>query len=176
MINDPLLPSTRSTSRADSTWAPPVHEAVRVDASPAHGRASSSCASSSSASRTATASRSRRRHPAISSRILAVGLSTSAMFALTAGYASAERKSAPTPVDGVTPAQDGIVQQPAQDQTAQQNATAQQPVTGLVSPQQVSPQQATPRVVQVPVKPAAPATPAPRGSGGGNTQQSSGSN
>lgn len=164
MINDPLLNKPSS----HDAWAPPAPSDVagspRPRTSPTHART-------------------RRRRPATSARILAVGLSTSAMFVLTAGYATAAKKNeVPQPTTGglgTAPTTNGEQassqnQQSAQQQAAPQQAVPQQSTPQEAAPQQTAPQQAAPQnVVQVPVQPVAPANP---GSGGGNNQPSSGSN
>lgn len=162
MINDPLLPSSRRTDES-STWAPPSIESV-----PSVDR----MATGPAAARLSAPRPSRRRHPALSARILAVGISTSAMFALTAAYASAEQRQAPQPVEGG--AAGGT--NPASATANSNGASATQPrsnATPRNDSQQAAPRQTQPNVVQVPVEPVAPAWP---GSGGGNPQQSSGSN
>ena len=162
MINDPLLRAAQSTQDDPRQWAPPTQPSLPASAA---RRAGSLTPSDAGSPRGAAK---RKRHPAVSSRILAVGLSTSAMFALTAGYASAERKSVAQPVDGAgTPLTDDPIATAPNQPIAQPDATTPAPA------QQRTPQ-TTPRVVQVPVAPVAPATPSRNG--GGNTQQSSGSN
>lgn len=152
MINDPLL----NKSRDPDAWDPPV-AATRPPA---------------------TTRRTRRRKTATSARILAVGVSASAMFALTANYGASAKRHAPSqPLDhGVgtdriqgdqtNASATGLQQQSQQSATAQPNQSR----AATASPQQT--QTNAPRVVQVPVQPAAPADP---GQSGGNTQQSSGS-
>jgi hypothetical protein len=69
MINDPLL--------NNNTGMPPVHPAPPV-------------------ARTARTS-GRKKHPAVSARILAVGLSTTALIGLTTGYTLAQKTPATQP-------------------------------------------------------------------------------
>jgi len=64
MINDPLL----NTTAIDVPPAPPVARTARTG--------------------------SRKKHPAISARILAVGLSTTALIGLTTGYTLSQKVSA----------------------------------------------------------------------------------
>ena len=67
MINDPLL----NTTTTDVPPAPPVARTARTG--------------------------SRKKHPAISARILAVGLSTTALIGLTTGYTLAQKTPAAQP-------------------------------------------------------------------------------
>lgn len=166
MINDPLLHRSESPTHNSPNWAPPTIESVpSVPRTPV--------TTTIPPGRRTVASR--RRHPAVSSRILAVGISTSAMFAMTAAYASAERTNSPQPVNDqsatrVLPTQQGTSNRGAG--TAARQATPQQATPQQGAPQQAAPHQASPNVVQVPVDPVAPALP---GNNGGNPQQSSGS-
>ena len=67
MINDPLL----NTSATDVPPAPPVARTART--------------------------RTRKKHPAISARILATGLSVTALIGLTTGYTLSQKVSAAQP-------------------------------------------------------------------------------
>ena len=67
MINDPLL----NTTAIDVPPAPPVARTARTGG--------------------------RKKHPAISARILAVGLSTTALIGLTTGYTLSQKVSAAQP-------------------------------------------------------------------------------
>jgi hypothetical protein len=67
MINDPLL----NTTATDVPPAPPVARTARTGG--------------------------RKKHPAISARILAVGLSTTALIGLTTGYTLSQKVSAAQP-------------------------------------------------------------------------------
>ena len=69
MINDPLL----NTSATDVPPAPPVARTAR------------------------TRTRTRKKHPAISARILATGLSATALIGLTTGYTLSQKVSAAQP-------------------------------------------------------------------------------
>ena len=69
MINDPLL----NTSAIDVPPAPPVARTAR------------------------TRTRTRKKHPAISARILATGLSATALIGLTTGYTLAQKTPAAQP-------------------------------------------------------------------------------
>ena len=69
MINDPLL----NTSAIDVPPAPPVARTAR------------------------TRTRTRKKHPAISARILATGLSATALIGLTTGYTLSQKVSAAQP-------------------------------------------------------------------------------
>ena len=138
----------------------------------------------------------RAKHPAMSARILAVGLSTTAMLGLTAGYALAGKDTNEQLIDGSTfdPAQSSAANTPAspaaQDAESVQNAPqpgaqAQNPAQNpparaqdsqpqTAAPSVTIPPAVSPDVVVIPVEPAKPAQPG--GSGGGNSQPSSGSN
>lgn len=133
----------------------------------------------------------RPKHPALSARILAVGLSTTAMLGLTAGYALAGRTTTEQPLNDQTtdPAlapPSGQAASTAQQTQAPSPSRAQQPGTASQSssrpqspaaqsqtPVQQAPAVNQPQVVEVPVAPAEPAQPGT--SGGGTPQPSSGS-
>jgi hypothetical protein len=68
-MNDPLLPPTMNTP------TPPPPAVVRT-----------------------VRTGSRRKHPAMSARILALGLSTTAVIGMTTGYSLAQKKTAAQPV------------------------------------------------------------------------------
>lgn len=157
MMNDPLLPS-RST--------PPT--AALPHGSKARRRAA------------------RRPKPATSAKILATGLSTTAMLGMTAGYAFAGRQTTPTPqpapTSPITPADatGNATPSTALEQTTQPSAVADATVADAtptvttpavtVEPAPAPAATAPPVVVDVPV----PAVPG-NGGGGWNSQQSSGS-
>ena len=149
MINDPLLPGSMPQDLPAPT-APP-----RSPSAP-------------------PSPRTRRRKAATSARILAVGMSTSGMFALTAGYSAAHQLPAndtiqpPSGTESATETGRTTAPASAQDPTGHApagHAPAATPTDAAPAP--------TPRIVQVPVEPAAPAV---AGTTGRNTQQSSGSN
>ena len=141
-------------------------------------------------SRLSGRTRSRGKNPAASAKILATGLSATAMLGMTAGYAMAARETAPAPTK--TPAPTDSDQTGSTDPaTTNGGSSAVAPLAPLVpgtsaaapsSAQQstvVAPSQqpvvAQPQVVEIPVETIAPATPA-NGGGGWNNQPSSGSN
>lgn len=136
----------------------------------------------------------RAKHPALSARILAIGLSTTAMLGLTAGYALAGRSADEQPVNdpGLNSSLVPAAANPSTAKTpqAQPNAPAnaqrsgtnpqnpsaqsQQPTAQPNNPVQQAPATSAPSVVEIPVTPAQPAQPG--WSGGGTPQPSSGSN
>ena len=129
MINDPLL----NTPATDVPLAPPVARTARTGT--------------------------RKKHPAISARILAVGLSTTALIGLTTGYTLSQKASAT---------------QPAISESIVVNASQKNPIdAGVIASTSTS------QVVYVPVPGASAATagtpsvqaPAPAAT----TQKSSGS-
>ena len=166
MINDPLL----MKAAGGPEWSPPSGPPAPDTSLRAPGVAR--------APRTGR----KRRGAATSARILAVGISTSTMFALTAGYGAAAKKNLPDgPVGGTpVPQQTPQDQQPAGQQVVE-SQTPQQPATPSSRAKKKSGQQAapqaqqpsSPKVVQIPVDTVAPAQP---GNQGGNNQPSSGSN
>lgn len=107
----------------------------------------------------------RKKHPALSARILAVGLSTTALIGMTSGYTLAQKQSATQP----------IAQNPTNNAnastTASSNSSAQ--MAGTES-------KTSTQVVQVPVpsiaSPATPGTAVPTYQPSQTQQQSSGSN
>lgn len=139
-------------------------------------------------SRLSSRSRTRSKNPAASAKILATGLSATAMLGMTAGYALAAREVAPSPT--MTPNMDAgtTATEPVQTNG---NPTALAPLAPLVpgtsaaspqsSPQSTvgsqsrAPVVAQPQIVEIPVETIAPATPG-NGGGGWNNQPSSGSN
>ncbi|CAB4591828.1 unannotated protein [freshwater metagenome] len=91
-----------------------------------------------------TRTSSRRKHPAMSARILALGLSTTALIGMTTGYSLAQKKSAVQPVTSNF----NVV-----------GAGLKTPIdTGIVTNNAV-PTTTTPNVVVVPVPQAGSATP-----------------
>lgn len=145
-------------------------------------------------SRLSGRSRTRSKNPAASAKILATGLSATAMLGMTTGYALAARETTPAPT---TDQQQGIASPstvtgglaPTGGSPALTPLAPLVPATAAVSPQAVpqatSPapaptnSQATvasqPQVVEIPVETVAPAVPG-SGGGGWNNQPSSGSN
>ena len=135
MINDPLLSNNLGTPPAPP--APPVARTARTSG--------------------------RKKHPAVSARILAVGLSTTALIGLTTGYTLAQK----------TPAA-----QPAISDSIVSNVAQTSPIdAGVIT--------ATTEVIYVPVPAASAATagtpsvqvptPTPTPAPAATTQQSSGS-
>lgn len=143
-------------------------------------------------SRHSRAARPRAKNPAASAKILATGLSATAMLGMTAGYALAAREAAPSPTTAPTvdPSQ-GTSTTAAESPPKSGNSTAIAPLAPLApGPSATSPQAAPrstagtqiqapvtvqPQVVDIPVDTIAPATPG-NGGDGWNTQPSSGSN
>ena len=135
MINDPLLHNNKVITQAPP--APPVARTARTSG--------------------------RKKHPAVSARILAVGLSTTALIGLTTGYTLAQK----------TPAA-----QPAISDSIVSNVAQTSPIdAGVIT--------ATTEVIYVPVPAASAATagtpsvqvptPTPTPAPAATTQQSSGS-
>ena len=153
-------------------------------------------------SRLSSRTRTRSKNPAASAKILATGLSATAMLGMTAGYALAARESTPTPsvneqqgnvsqttaTDGVAPAGGSPALTPLAPLVPPTAAVSPQaapqvtsPAPAVTAPQatvtppvaaQVAPQ---PQVIEIPVETVAPAGPG-NGGGGWNNQPSSGSN
>lgn len=141
-------------------------------------------------SRLSGRTRSRGKNPAASAKILATGLSATAMLGMTTGYAVAARETAPSAP--MTPAQTQGAQTTATDAASTTgNAAAVAPLAPLapgttanipqgalqstVASQSQAPVVAQPQIVEIPVEAVAPATPG-NGDGGWNTQPSKGSN
>jgi len=134
MINDPLL----NTSATDVPPAPPVARTART--------------------------RTRKKHPAISARILATGLSVTALIGLTTGYTLSQKVSAA---------------QPTIPESIVSNVAQKSPIDAGVITE-------SPQVIYVPVPGATAATagtpsaqvqaPAPTATPTPTKQQSSGSN
>ena len=116
----------------------------------------------------------RKKHPALSARILAVGLSTTAFIGMTSGYTLAQKQPATQPIvqDPTTP-----VSAVSQANAAPQATTAVQPATPQAT-QSVAP--SATQVIQVPVpvtaSAATPGTAAPVYQPAQTQQKSSGSN
>ena len=90
----------------------------------------------------------RRKHPAVSARILALGLSTTALIGMSAGYAAAEKKA-----DVLTPLTESTGTQPAAPVIP---AAPTAPITPTTDSLAAS----TPQVVEIPMPSvAAPAEP-----------------
>ena len=110
----------------------------------------------------------RKKHPALSARILAVGLSTTAFIGMTSGYTLAQKQPATQP----------IVQDPTTSVSAAAPANAAPQATTPQATQSVAPN-AT-QVIQVPVpvtaSAATPGTAAPVYQPAQTQQKSSGSN
>ena len=87
----------------------------------------------------------RRKHPAVSARILTLGLSTTALIGLTTGYAFSQKVAASTNTNVVPLG------------TTSANTTTGVPATTQAATQQVAsqPEPATTQVIQVPVPAAA---------------------
>ena len=87
----------------------------------------------------------RRKHPAVSARILTLGLSTTALIGLTTGYAFSQKATASTNTNVVPLG------------TTSANTTTGLPATTQAATQQVAsqPLPATTQVIQVPVPAAA---------------------
>lgn len=137
--------------------------------------------------------RSRSKNPAASAKILATGLSATAMLGMSAGYAVAARESNPTIPPAAALTQGTQATAPGAAPT-NGNATALAPLAPLVPgtavvanpqvPQSTAVTQAQapqapvatqPQIVEIPVETIAPAAPG-NGGGGWNNQPSSGSN
>ena len=115
----------------------------------------------------------RKKHPALSARILAVGLSTTALIGMTSGYTMAQKQPATQPVvqDPAAPVSAATpVNQTPQTASVAQNATPQATVAATTATQ----------VIQVPVpvtaSAATPGTAAPAYQPVQTPQKSSGSN
>ena len=143
-------------------------------------------------SRLSGRNRSRTKNPAASAKILATGLSATAMLGMTAGYAMAARETTPAPATTVNGAssQDlsttaGVPTPVVGNSAAVAPLAPLVPGTSAVTPQGApqttvgtpaqAPVVAQPQVVEIPVETIAPATPG-NGGGGWNNQPSSGSN
>jgi hypothetical protein len=115
----------------------------------------------------------RRSHPAVSARILALGLSTMATFGMVAGYSLAEARTIPDEPQPLVAPASPVVGDPPAEVTAPVVTGSVAPSSGSSAPKASAAKPSTtakaPRTIQVPV-PAVPAT------SGGNTQNSSGSN
>ena len=115
--------------------------------------------------------RTRRPGPAMSAKILATGLATTATLGLTAGYAFArnaqESQLTQTPQTNSDPVANNA--QPAPNVSAQSNSNSNK-----VSPNSASPVVTTAPVVEITVPTLAPAQPGNTWNGG-NNQPSSGS-
>jgi hypothetical protein len=87
----------------------------------------------------------RRKHPAVSARILTLGLSTTALIGLTTGYSFSQKAAASTNTNVVPLGTTGA------------NTTTGVPATTQAATQQVAsqPEPATTQVIQVPVPAAA---------------------
>ena len=87
----------------------------------------------------------RRKHPAVSARILTLGLSTTALIGLTTGYSFSQKAAASTNTNVVPLG------------TTSANTTTRLPATTQAATQQVAsqPLPATTQVIQVPVPVAA---------------------
>jgi len=107
----------------------------------------------------------RRKHPAVSARILTLGLSTTALIGLTTGYSFSQKAAASTNTNVV----------PLGSTSA--NTTTGIPATTQAATQQVAsqPQPATTQVIQVPVPAAANAGNVAQPAPAAATQVSSGS-
>lgn len=121
--------------------------------------------------------RARTPKPATSAKILATGLSTTAMLGMTAGYALAGRNDTPAPsptLSSTVPASPGATTPPAASPVVTSPVVTAPVVTAPVvdTPGTAAPVVTAPptEVVEIPV----PATPG-NASGGWNSQQSSGS-
>lgn len=139
-------------------------------------------------SRLSGRTRTRSKNPAASAKILATGLSATAMLGMTTGYALAARETTPAPTvdeqQGVASASTiaaGLT--PTGGPAALTPLAPLVPATPAASPQATSPAPTTspttaasqPQVVEIPVETVAPAVPG-NGGGGWNNQPSSGSN
>ena len=116
--------------------------------------------------------RPRRRHPAVSARILALGLSSMATFGMVAGYSMAEARTLPDEPQPLVAPTAPIAGDPPAGTPAAGSATQVVPSGGAAVTKPSTKTTTTakaPRSIQVPV----PAAPAPSS---GNTQNSSGSN
>jgi hypothetical protein len=142
MINDPLL----NTTAQDVPPAPPVARTARTNT--------------------------RKKHPAISARILATGLSATALIGLTSGYTLSQKVSAAQPT-----IPESIVSNVAQKSPIDAGVITQtSQVIYVPVPGAVAATAGTPSVqVQAPA-PVAAAAPAKAPAPAATTQQSSGSN
>lgn len=141
-------------------------------------------------SRLSGRSRTRSKNPAASAKILATGLSATAMLGMTAGYALAARETTPVPTadepQGIASASTvagGLARTggspalaPLAPLVPGTSATSpQSSPQSTVGPQSQAPVVAQLQIVEIPVETIAPATPG-NGGGGWNNQPSSGSN
>ena len=157
-MNDPLLPIDPLLNKTATTMYPPPAPQPTI-APTVQKKASVPM---------------RKKHPALSARILAVGLSTTALIGMTSGYTMAQKQPATqpvvqdpaAPVSAATPAN-----QAPQPATAAKSTTPQ--ATVAVAPNAT-------QVIQVPVpvtaSAATPGTAAPAYQPAQTPQKSSGSN
>jgi hypothetical protein len=89
---DPLLAKT-----IDTMYPPPTTPAVSVPA-PTVAVASAAASTPAPVAQKRAPAPMRKKHPALSARILAVGLSTTALIGLTSGYTMAQRQPATQPI------------------------------------------------------------------------------
>ena len=157
-MNDPLLPIDPLLNKTATTMYPPPAPQPTI-APTVQKKASVPM---------------RKKHPALSARILAVGLSTTAFIGMTSGYTLAQKQPATQPIvqDPAAPATAGAAVDAApQATTATQAATPQANAATAAS---------TSQVIQVPVpvtaSAATPGTAAPVYQPAQTQQKSSGSN
>lgn len=159
MLNDPLL---------NQPWGPPTGEASTM-ATP-----TSRVAHPAGHARVTSAKRA--KHPAASSRILAVGMSVAAVIGMSAAYTKAQRIQTSQPENFDSGTNNQLNLTPAAP--AQQQPVEQQPSTPAPVAPQPNIQQQQNHVVQIPVPQAAPATGGyvPQNQAPAQRQQSNGSN
>lgn len=150
MINDPLIPQSHGS-------APTVDRAARTTS--------------------VKDKKSRRRPPARSAKILAVGLSTTAMLGMTTGYAFADfsQKQQVPPTDPTSTETAAGISSGGTAPVAPATVAPSAP-PAVVTPSQVSPPAPAPVAPQQEVVIELPAPQAGNGSSNWNNQKSSGSN
>jgi hypothetical protein len=168
-MNDPLLPIDPLLIKTAHTMYPPPapHTATTPQATTPQTTIAPAVAKRAPVPM-------RKKHPALSARILAVGLSTTAFIGMTSGYTLAQKQPATQPIvqDPTTPVSAATPANAApQATTAVQDATPQ--ATPSVAPSAT-------QVIQVPVpvtaSAATPGTAAPVYQPAQTQQKSSGSN